>query len=208
MIPGMWGAPLKALSGYLPPMERHDFNLNAIIRDNIDAAQFSNSDNNNNNDGYIEKPKYGDILHLPHGIKGYFDYDQALEISKKTGKPVFLDFTGHGCVNCREMESNVWSDPKVLKYLKNNFIVTALYVDDKTELPKEDWYTSGRGRLIKTIGKKFADLQISKYNINAQPYYVIIDANGKQLTKKNKAYDKDIHAFIQFLEEGMKNFQY
>jgi len=126
----------------------------------------------------------------------------------KFGKPIFLDFTGHGCVNCREMESNVWSDPKVLKYLKNNFIVTALYVDDKTELPKEDWYTSSNGRLIKTIGKKFANLQISKYNINAQPYYVIIDANGKQLTKKNKAYDKDIHAFIQFLEEGMKNFQY
>jgi len=210
MIPGMWGAPLKALSGYLPPMERHDFNLNAIIRDNIDAAQFSTSDNkgNANLDGYVEKPKYGDILHLPHGIKGYFDYEQALEISKKTGKPIFLDFTGHGCVNCREMEANVWSNPKVLKYLKNNFIVTALYVDDKTELPEKDWYTSEDGRLVKTIGKKFANLQISKYNINAQPYYVIIDANGKQLTKKNKAYDKDVDAFIQFLEEGLKNFQH
>lgn len=203
MIPGMFGAPLKMLAGYLPPQETHDFDINAIIRDNLESISFTDARGNN---GY-DTPKYGNFLDLPHGIKGYFDYDQALAMSKKYDKPIFVDFTGHGCVNCREMEANVWSDPKVLKLLKNKFIVVALYVDDKTELPENEWFTSEYdGKVKKTIGKKFADLQISRFNINAQPYYVILNGDGKQLTKKSHAYDKDISHFINFLNEGIDNF--
>ena len=205
MIPGMFGAPLKMLSGYLPPQETHDFDLNAIIRENIETANFTtNNHPQQNNCGEV---KYGDILHLPHGIKGYYDYDQALECSKKQNKPIFVDFTGHGCVNCREMEANVWADPAVLKMLKNDFVVVALYVDDKTELPESEWYTSDRdGKIKKTIGKKYADIQISRFNINAQPYYVILDGDGKKLTQKAHSYNKNVSEFIDFLNEGIENF--
>ncbi len=204
MIPGMWGAPLKMLSGYLPPQESHDFDINAIIRNNIETASLQN----NNPSKVCEAPKYADKLHLPHGIKGYFDYDQALACAKKQNKPLFVDFTGHGCVNCREMESNVWADPAVLEKLKNDFVVVALYVDDKSiELPESEWVTGSDGQIKKTLGKKYADFQISKFNINAQPYYVILDHNGQMLTSKAHAYDKDIQKFINFLAEGQRNFK-
>jgi len=198
LIPGMWGAPLKALSGYLPPMSNHDFNISQIIRDN-------NSDNSSLQK-QTEKPKYGDFLHLPHGIKGYYDYEQALRVAKIENKPIFVDFTGHGCVNCREMEANVWSDPRVLQMLKNDYVVVALYVDDKTKLPKNEWITSTfDGKVKKTLGKKFADFQITRFNVNAQPYYVLLNADGKQLCKP-RAYDLDIEKFIEFLENGKKKF--
>ena len=205
MIPGMFGAPLKMLSGYLPPQETHDFDLNAIIRDNIDGVSFSNHSTKKD----CGEVKFAEFFHgLPHGLKGFYDYEQALECSKKQNKPVFVDFTGHGCVNCREMEANVWSDPEVLKMLRNDFIVVALYVDDKTELAEEDWTTSTYdGKIKKTIGKKFADLQISKFNINAQPFYVILDENGQQLTTKSHAYDKNISHFLNFLNEGLENYK-
>jgi thiol:disulfide interchange protein DsbD len=204
MVPGLFGAPLKMLSGYLPPQESHDFDINAIVRNNLEGVSFSE----NTSKEICETPKYADKLHLPHGIKGFFDYDQALACSKKQNKPIFVDFTGHGCVNCREMEANVWSDPEVLKSLKKDFIVVALYVDDKTELPENEWYTSEYdGKVKKTIGKKFADLQISRFNVNAQPYYVILDSEGKQMTKKSHAYDKDIDLFKSFLNEGLETFK-
>jgi thiol:disulfide interchange protein DsbD len=204
MVPGLFGAPLKMLSGYLPPQESHDFDINAIVRNNLESVSFSE----NTSKEICETPKYADKLHLPHGIKGFFDYDQALACSKKQNKPIFVDFTGHGCVNCREMEANVWSDPEVLKSLKKDFIVVALYVDDKTELPENEWYTSEYdGKVKKTIGKKFADLQISRFNVNAQPYYVILDSEGKQMTKKSHAYDKDIDLFKSFLNEGLETFK-
>ncbi len=205
MIPGMFGAPLKSLSGYLPPQETHDFDLNSIVRENLESVSFSNPTNKND----CGDVKFAEFFHgLPHGLKGFYDYDQAIECSKKQGKPIFIDFTGHGCVNCREMEANVWSDPEVLKMLRNDFIVVALYVDDKTDLQKKDWTTSSYdGKIKKTIGKKFADLQISRFNINAQPYYVILNSEGKQLTKKPHSYNKNIGEFIDFLKEGIKNFQ-
>lgn len=203
MIPGMFGAPLKALAGYLPPQESIDFDVNKIVRENLEGINFEKS---NNNKIKCEDPKYGDFLTLPHGIKGYFDYDQALRCAKKLNKPVFVDFTGHGCVNCREMEAAVWSDPKVLKRLKENFVVVALYVDDKTELPKSEWIKSTRdGKTKKTIGKKYADLQITKYNINAQPYYVLLNIDGTTLNG-SRAYDKDVDAFVNFLDEGLAIF--
>jgi thiol:disulfide interchange protein DsbD len=148
LIPGLWGAPLKALAGYLPPMYTHDFNLLA-------------ANDEENPKGICDIPKYSEFLHLPHGLKGYFDYDQALACARQQNKPLFIDFTGHGCTNCREMEANVWSDPQVLERLKNDYVIVALYVDDKTQLPQNEWFTSKYDNKVKkTIGKKNADLQI------------------------------------------------
>jgi thiol:disulfide interchange protein DsbD len=202
LIPGMWGAPLKALSGYLPPMAAHDFDLNAIARENAMAA--SGVDNESS---ICETPKYHEFLHLPHGIEGYFDYEQGLACAKKLNKPIYIDFTGHGCVNCREMEANVWSDPKVLQMLKNDYIVISLYVDDKTKLPESEWVMSSHdGKLKKSIGKIYADMQVHNFNINAQPYYILLDHNGNLLTTP-RAYDLDIDAFAKFLKDGIENFK-
>jgi thiol:disulfide interchange protein DsbD len=208
LVPGMWGAPLKALSGYLPPQHSHDFDLNSIIRENTAYASFSGSSGEiNEMNTLCEKPKYADFLHLPHGLEGYFDYNQALDCARKTGKPIFIDFTGHGCVNCREMEANVWSDPAVLKRLRDEFIVVALYVDDKTKLPESEWVKSEYdGKMKKSVGKKYADFQVSRFNMNAQPYYVLLDHDGELLAKP-RAYDLDIDAFIEFLDLGLKNFE-
>jgi thioredoxin-related protein len=128
-------------------------------------------------------------------------------VQKKMNKPVFIDFTGHGCVNCREMEARVWSDPRVLKKLKEEFVIIALYVDDKSKLPENEWITSTYdGKLKKTIGKKYADFQISRFNINAQPYYVLLDKEGELLTKP-KAYDLNVDNFIEFLDEGLNEYK-
>lgn len=209
LIPGMWGAPLKALSGYLPPQASHDFDLNAVIRDNAKMILQTNGNQQStkSNTSLCDEPLYADFLHLPHGLEGYFDYNQALACAKKQNKPIFIDFTGHGCVNCREMESRVWSDPEVLRRLKNEFVVVALYVDDKTELPEKDWVTSKYdGKVKKTIGKKYADFQIAQFNVNAQPYYVLLDTSGKLLNKP-KAYDLEVGNFIKFLDEGLAKFK-
>lgn len=206
MIPGMFGAPLKVLSGYLPPQATHDFDLNKIVRDNIQVFG-SGGGTSQSGSTLCDKPKYGDILHLPHGLEGYFDYEQALACAVKQQKPVFIDFTGHGCVNCREMESRVWSDPRVLKKLREEFVLVALYVDDKIELPESEWITSTYdGNVKKTIGKKYADYQISKYNINAQPYYVLLDNKGEILVPP-KAYDLNVDNFLAFLESGLAEFK-
>ena len=205
LVPGMVGAPLKALSGYLPPQSTHDFDLNSVIRQNVKAYAISSSSEEEIE--LCETPKYSEFLHLPHGLEGYFDYDQALACAKEQNKPLFIDFTGHGCVNCREMESNVWADPKVLSLLSNDYIVTALYVDDKTTMPEEDWYISDYdGKKKKTIGKKFADLQKDMFGVNAQPFYVLLSPDGKMLTAP-RAYDLDVVAFVKFLETGLKNFE-
>ena len=199
LIPGMWGAPLNAMAGYLPPLTTHDFDLVQLNKQNGNA--FSTQEPN-----LCEAPKYSDFLHLPHGLQGYFDLDQALACSREQGKPIFVDFTGHGCVNCREMEQRVWSDPKVLSRLQQDFVVLALYVDDKTELPEEEWVTSSYdGKKKKTIGKKNADFQITNFNNNAQPFYVILDASGEMIAGP-KAYDLNISNFVAFLDEGKQNF--
>jgi thiol:disulfide interchange protein len=214
LLPGMWGAPLKALSGYLPPLTTHDFNISDQIRkssfevqDYIDEHGSVSSSSAGKTE-LCEKPKFSNKLHLPHGLKGYFDLEQALDCAKKQNKPVFIDFTGHGCVNCREMEANVWSSPEVLKRLRHDFIVVALYVDDKTiKLPEDEWITSTYdGKIKKTLGKKLADLQITRFNVNAQPFYVLMDHNEKSLVKP-VGYDLDVDKFVKFLDDGLEEFK-
>jgi thiol:disulfide interchange protein len=203
MIPGMWGAPLKALAGYLPPQQSLDFDIPAIIHNEVKALSGSNKTSTS----LCEEPKYKEFLELPHQLEGYFDYRQALACSRKQNKPLFIDFTGISCVNCREMEARVWADPQVLKRLRENFIITALYVDDKTEVPQNEWITSKYdGKVKKSIGKIYADLQISRFNVNAQPYYVLLDTTGNLLTTP-KAYDLNVDSFIKFLDTGLKNFK-
>jgi thiol:disulfide interchange protein DsbD len=193
LIPGLWGAPLKALAGYLPPMYTHDFDLVSLTR-------------NEKQNQICEEPKYGEFLHLPHGLQGYFDYDQALACARQQNKPLFIDFTGHGCTNCREMEANVWADPQVLEKLKNDYVIVALYVDDKTELPQNEWYTSKYdNKEKKSIGKQNADLQITSLNNNAQPFYVLLGKDERVLAWP-KAYDKSVENFIDFLESGKKTY--
>ena len=194
LTPGMWGAPLKALAGYLPPMSTHDFNL-------LSANEKQNPNQ------ICEAPKYSEFLHLPHGINGYFDYKQAQMCARQQNKPLFIDFTGHGCTNCREMEARVWSDPQVLQRLKNDYVVVALYVDDKTVLPESEWYTSTYDKKVKkTIGKQNADLQIEKLNNNAQPLYVLVGTDETVLVSP-KPYDLKVENFVKFLDEGKKKFK-
>ncbi|MFV0365071.1 MAG: cytochrome c biogenesis protein CcdA [Mangrovibacterium sp.] len=202
MIPGMFGAPLKAISGYMPPMSTQDFNLREVVRDEIKLSGGLSA----NNDFTETHVKYADFLHLPLGLDGFFDYEQGMAYAKEKGKPVFIDFTGHGCVNCREMEAAVWSDPRVLQILKNDYVVIALYVDDKTKLPESEWITSERdGKVKKTLGKKNADFQIVEYGTNAQPYYVLLNNEGEKLSLP-KAYDLNPDNFVQFLEDGLKAY--
>ncbi len=200
LTPGMWGAPLKALAGYLPPVSTHDFDLLSASRRGVPNE-------------ICDEPKYEEFLHLPHGIQGYFDYEQALMCARKQNKPLFIDFTGHGCTNCREMEARVWSDPMVLSRLKNDFVVVALYVDDKTVLPESDWYTSTYDNKVKkTIGKQNSDLQINglnnnphPLNNNAQPFYVLVD-NKENVMVAPKPYDLSVDNFVKFLDEGKRKF--
>lgn len=212
LIPGMFGAPLKALSGYLPPSSTHDFDIDDkliensfMIQDQLNNAGTVSAKVNSSSP--CEAPKYAESLHLPHGLKGYFDYNQALECARKQNKPLFIDFTGHGCVNCREMEANVWADPQVLKRLKNDFVVVALYVDDKKiQLPEDEWVTSSfDGKIKKTLGKKYSDFQISRYNVNAQPYYVLLDKN-EQILVQPRGYNLNVAEFVEFLDKGIAEF--
>lgn len=194
LIPGLWGAPLKALAGYLPPLYTHDFNL---VEEKANSNALAG----------CEPPRYADFLHLPHGLSGYFDYEQALACARQQKKPLFIDFTGHGCTNCREMEAVVWSDPKVLELLRNKYVIVALYVDDKTLLPEKDWYVSAHDKKEKkTIGKQNADLQITHLENNAQPFYVLLGDDERVLAWPY-GYDRGSEKFVEFLERGATKYK-
>jgi thiol:disulfide interchange protein DsbD len=198
MIPGMFGAPLKILSGYLPPMSTHEFDIAKVVRMNA---------SNGGNEGCAE-PKYADKHEMPHGLNGYFDYEQALACAEAQNKPVLVDFTGYACVNCRKMEDNVWGETPVLPYLKNDYVIVSLYVDDKTLLPESDWVTSSYdGKVKKTLGAKYADFQITRFKMNAQPAYIIMDHKGEVLLKDPYYYNPDPHAFAKFLKEGVERYK-
>lgn len=206
MIPGMWGAPLKALSGYLPPITTHYFDIPQIIADN-NQMMLKKMGIEDTNESCME-PKYKEKLHLPFGLQGYFDWHQAFECAKLQNKPIFIDFTGHGCVNCREMETAVWSDLRVLDHLRNNYIILAMYVDDKTiQLPEEEWFVSKNdGKVKKSLGEANADIQIVNFDRNSQPYYVLISPDGVVLAQP-RAYDKNTDEFVKFLEQGLEKFR-
>jgi len=202
MIPGMFGAPLKALSGYLPPMTTQDFDINRLLKEQ--HSSFGNG--TLKDDKFPSNPRFSSFLHLPHGIRGFFDYDEALTYAREVNKPLFIDFTGHGCVNCRKMEEYVWSEPKVLNRLKNDYVVVALYVDDKTTLSPEEWFTSNYdSKLKKTLGKQNFDFQMDTFQSNAQPLYVLLD-NKENILIQPRFYDLDVNSFIEFLDEGKKKF--
>ena len=193
LIPGMWGAPLKALSGYMPPISTQDFVIGqgtAVIPDDSHDST---------------SPEFG--LHLPHGLQGYFTLDEGLEAAKKAGKPVFVDVTGHGCVNCREMEARVWSDPKVLDMLRNEFVIVALYNDDKQKLDKEDWVTDAQtGKVYKDLGRANSYIARSRWDVNAQPNYVLLSPDGEMLVPV-RGYDLSIDGFVNFLQSGIDAYR-
>ena len=197
LIPGMWGAPLKGLSGYLPPLTTQDFVLGANTAAAAPAAP---------SDATVGKPKYSDFLHLPHGLEGFFDLKEAEAYAAKVQKPIFIDFTGHGCVNCREMEARVWSDPEVLEILRNDYVICALYSDDKKVLPENEWVTTDTGKVLKSLGKINSYYALKTYGVNAQPYYVLQDNQGKILTEP-RGYDLDVQAFVDFLRKGIEAYK-
>jgi thiol:disulfide interchange protein DsbD len=192
LIPGMWGAPLKALSGYMPPITTQDFVIGSGSQQ-TSAAQEANISES--------AEKYG--LHLPLGLNGYFDLNEGLEAARKAGKPVFVDVTGHGCVNCREMESRVWSAPQVLDMLKNDFIIVALYTDDKQKLDEKDWVTDAEtGKVYKDLGRANSYTARTLWNVNAQPNYVLLSPDGELLAPV-RGYDLSIDGFVEFLKSGL-----
>ena len=203
MIPGMWGAPLNAISGWLPPVETQDFVIQDIVREELESVSITGTAK----EGNLETPHYADKLQLPFGIKGYFDYDQALKMAQEQNRPVFIDFTGHGCTNCRKVENMVWNDPRVRKKFAENFIVVALYVDDKNiELQESDYLKDENGNVIKMLGEKNTYIGLHKYQCNSQPCYFIVDTDGSVLAGP-QYYELDIDKYLQFLESGVTAFK-
>ncbi|MBQ9462410.1 MAG: thioredoxin family protein [Bacteroidales bacterium] len=193
MIPGMWGAPLKALSGYLPPLETQDFVLgNGVSASTSRASQSPVGQ------------KYD--LTMPLGLEGFFTLEEGLSASSLKGKPVFVDITGHGCVNCREMEQRVWSDPRVLDILRNEYVIVALYTDDKTKLDKEKWVTTEGGKVLKDLGRANSYMVRERFGVNAQPNYALLDSDG-QLLVPVRGYNLDVDAFIEFLRSGVAAYR-
>lgn len=181
MIPGLWGAPLKAISAFAPPMNTQDFVLSA-----------GGGEGENKN---VVEAKYK-------------DYDEAMAVAKKEGKPLMIDFTGFGCVNCRKMEASVWTNPEVAKMLNEDYILVSLFVDDKTPLDKEETVTeNGQERTLRTVGDKWSYLQRSKYKANTQPFYVLTDNDGNQLGD-TRSYNEDIPAYIDFLKKGLEAYKH
>ncbi len=185
MIPGMWGAPLRALSGYMPPLETQDFVLGSGPAAVAPAPATTTL--------------YGSEVKLPHGLTGYSNLEDGIAAAAEQGKKVFVDITGHGCVNCREMEARVWSDPKVLQRLRDNYVIVSLYVDDKTKLPEDKWVTTASGKVLKDVGRVNSHLVLERFGVNSQPNYFLLDAQGKTLSGP-RGYSLDVEAFVKFLD--------
>ena len=185
MIPGMWGAPLKALSGYLPPIQTQDFVLGRYVPE-APAAGPATFD-------------AGNTVALPHGLIGYDNLDDAIAAAAAQGKKVFVDISGHGCVNCREMEARVWSNPEVLRRLRDNFVIATLYVDDKTPLPRQQWVTNDKGKTLKDVGRVNSDMVMKRFGVNSQPNYFILDEAGNTLAGP-RGYNLDPEGFARFLD--------
>lgn len=239
MIPGMWGAPLKALSGYLPPLETQDFvvynyaDTPAASVVSVGSLTGTSAGSvtglggvSGSGAGSVAEPvvrlssptteapdalKQSDYgrkydLKMPLGLSGYFTIDEALAASKALNKPVFVDITGHGCVNCREMEQRVWSDPKVLDILRNEYVIVALYTDDKTKLDESDWLTTAEGKVLKEIGRANSYIVRTRFGVNAQPNYALLDSDGNQMVPV-RGYNLSVEGFIAFLNSGLEKFK-
>lgn len=204
LLPGLFGAPLTRIASLLPPRETSGFNLLKAISENrgttapglVTTASSS----------LCEEPKYADFLHFEYGLEGYFDLEQGLACARELGKPVLIDFKGHACANCKEMDARVWSDPGVQQRLRDNFVLVALYVDDRTKLPESEVFVSKvDGKEKKTIGKKNEDIEISMFNTNTLPLYAIVDPSGKPLIE-TRGTDFDIQAYIDWLDRGAEAY--
>ncbi len=194
LIPGLFGAPLKGLASFLPSPTTYGLNLPNPSIQPVNTSVL------------CSEPRYGDIFDMPLGLKGYFDYKQGLACAKEQGKPVLIDFKGHACANCKLMEAKVWSDPEILRRLRDNFVIIALYVDDRTQLPENEWIVSTiDGKQKKTIGKINEDLEISKFKTNALPLYVITDYEGNPLNKPMPT-NLNVAEYKKWLDEGVALF--
>ena len=200
LVPGLWGAPLQAVAGFLPPQHTQDFDLYTPTlgggRGSGPAA------------APLEQHKYGDLFHAPLGLDAYFDYAEARAYAQKVGKPILIDFTGNACVNCRKMEATVWPDPRVLQRLRNDFVLVQLYVDDKTALPETEQRVSKfSGKKIKTIGNEWSDFQASRYNANSQPFYVQLDPATEKVLAPPQGANYDPDNFVRFLDSGLAAYR-
>ncbi len=203
MLPGLFGANLSSISALIPPKSSQQFDLTRSVGP---GGNTGNATRTGEADELCGIPSHADFLHLPHGLKGYFDYEEGMACAREKNMPVLLDFKGHACSNCKEMEGKVWSDPEVLQRLQNDYIIIALYTDDRTKLPESEWITSAfDGKVKKTLGKKNLDLQISRYSTNTQPFYVLIDADGNPLAEP-RGHNLDIQAFREWLDQGVAKF--
>ena len=181
LIPGMWGAPLSAISGYLPPLESQEFVI-----------------------GQTSSPQANPALTpLPHGLQAYDNLDEGLAAASQSGKPVFVDISGHGCVNCREMEAKVWSDSRVQKILRDDYVLVVLYMDDKKELPQDKWVTTSSGKVLKQVGRANSYIVKERFGVNAQPNYALLSPSGELLAPV-RGYNLDVEEYIAFLRSGLK----
>jgi thiol:disulfide interchange protein DsbD len=194
MIPGLWGAPLKGISAWLPPQTTQEFDLYSNAGSAVTKIETSGK-------------KYAGLFHAPHGLDAFYDYEQGLAYAKSVNKPILIDFTGWSCTNCRKMEASVWPDKEVLRRLREDYVLISLYVDDKTELSVEEKYNSAfSGKKVSSIGQKWSDFQASKFGTNSQPYYVIADHTGTVLVAP-QAFNLDVNNYIKFLESGKVAFE-
>jgi len=198
LIPGLFGAPLTSISSFAPPLTRQVFDINATTASRSESVQRAGT----LPEGYHTKVGV-------HGLIKFLNYEEGLEYARKAGKPIFLDFTGHGCVNCRKMEAAVWSDAQVLKRLRDEYVIISLYVDERTRLPENEQYVSvfgGRERTIRTIGNKWSDFQARRFGVNSQPYYILLNHHEKQLAPPY-GYNTNVSRFIEFLDAGILAFR-
>lgn len=202
LIPGLWGAPLRHLSGFIPPDETQDFNLDLL------KYQQNSHSNTSKTVSLAAAPKrLTDKLHVPYNLTAYFTLEEGLAASKALNKPIMLDFTGHSCANCRKMEKEVWKDPEVLKRMRENFVLVSLYVDESTELPLNEQYIKKDGDKVITEGDRNLDYEITQFGFNAQPLYMFLDLNGKPISSIKYGYNPDINLFIAHLDAVKASFE-
>lgn len=202
ILPGLWGAPLRHLSGFIPPDGTQEFNLDALKYQLNSGTKESSTTIN------LAQPpqRLADKLHVPYGLVAYFTLEEGMAAAKALNKPIMLDFTGHSCANCRKMEKEVWKDPAVLQRMKENFVLVSLYVDESTDLPIKEQYIKKDGDKVVTEGDKNLDYEITQFGFNAQPLYMFLDLNGKPLSSIKYGYDPDIAKFIAHLDAAKEAF--